>query len=68
LAYILSGSVLVETIFAWPGMGRLVVQALTTRDYPVVQAVILLGALAVVSANLITDLLYGAVDPRIRYN
>ena len=68
LAYILSGSVLVETIFAWPGMGRLVVQALTTRDYPVVQAVILLGALAVVSANLITDVLYGVVDPRIRYD
>ncbi|HIP99392.1 TPA: ABC transporter permease [Candidatus Bipolaricaulota bacterium] len=67
LAYIFSGSILIETVFAWPGMGRLLVQALTTRDYPVVQAIVLLGAGTVVIANLVTDLLYGAVDPRIRY-
>ncbi|MCK5827020.1 ABC transporter permease, partial [Candidatus Bipolaricaulota bacterium] len=68
LAYLLSGSVLVETIFAWPGLGRLAYQSLANRDYPVVQAIILIGSGAVVMANLLTDLVYGFIDPRIRYD
>ena len=68
LAYLLSGSVLIETIFAWPGLGRLAYQSLGSRDYPVVQAIILIGAVAVVMANLLTDLVYGFIDPRIRYD
>lgn len=68
LAYLLSGSVLVETIFAWPGLGRLAYQSLANRDYPVVQAIILIGSGAVVMANLVTDLVYGFIDPRIRYD
>lgn len=67
LAYILSGSVLIETVFAWPGLGRLVFQSLGNRDYPVVQAIVLLGAVVVIFANLTTDLVYGFIDPRIRY-
>jgi len=68
LAYFLSGAVLTETIFAWPGLGRLAYQSLSSRDYPVVQAIVLIGAVCVVLANLITDLIYGFVDPRIRYD
>jgi len=68
IAYSLSGSVLTETVFAWPGMGRLVVDSLLARDYPVTQACILIGGLVVILANLATDITYGLVDPRIRYD
>jgi len=64
---LLGGAVVVETVFAWPGMGRLVIQAINTRDYPVVQAVVLLLAGGFVVINTAVDLLYGVVDPRIRY-
>lgn len=67
LAYILSGTILIETIFAWPGMGRLSIQALYGRDYPVVQAVVLVGAAMVVVANVVVDIVYAFLDPRIRY-
>lgn len=66
-AYLMSGLVVVESVFAWPGMGRLAAEALFRRDYFVVQATVLLGALMVVLANIVVDLLYGVVDPRIRY-
>jgi len=64
---VLTGAVITETIFAWPGVGRLLVQSITFRDYPLVQGCILLIAAAYVSVNLITDLLYGFLDPRIRF-
>lgn len=64
---LVSGSVIVETIFAWPGVGRLIIQAINVSDFPVVQAAILLTASAVVLANLLTDIAYMFIDPRIRY-
>jgi ABC-type dipeptide/oligopeptide/nickel transport system permease component len=64
---VLTGAVITETIFAWPGIGRLLIQSIGFRDYPLVQGCILLIALTYVGVNLLTDLLYGFVDPRIRY-
>ena len=63
---LLGGAVVTETIFAWPGVGRLAVQSIFARDYPVVQAGVLVLALSFVALNLLVDLLYGALDPRIR--
>ena len=64
---VLTGAVITETIFAWPGVGRLLVQSISARDYPAVQGCILLIALTYVSMNLFIDVLYGFLDPRIRY-
>jgi ABC-type dipeptide/oligopeptide/nickel transport system permease component len=64
---VLTGAVITETIFAWPGIGRLLIQSIGFRDYPLVQGCILLIALTYVSVNLLTDLAYGLLDPRIRY-
>jgi peptide/nickel transport system permease protein len=63
---LLAGSIIVETIFAWPGLGRLLVQAIGARDYPLVQGCVLTIALTYVAINLITDLTYAAIDPRLR--
>jgi peptide/nickel transport system permease protein len=63
---VLTGAVITETIFAWPGIGRLLIQSIGFRDYPLVQGCILLIAVTYVSVNLITDILYGVLDPRIR--
>jgi peptide/nickel transport system permease protein len=63
---LLGGAVVTETIFAWPGVGRLAVQSIFVRDYPVVQAGVFVLALTFVAINLIVDLLYGYLDPRIR--
>jgi peptide/nickel transport system permease protein/oligopeptide transport system permease protein len=65
---LLSGAVLTETVFAWPGVGRLMVDSISARDYPVVQGAVLLLALAFVVINLVVDLLYGVVNPRIQYD
>jgi peptide/nickel transport system permease protein len=65
-ANLLGGAVITETIFAWPGIGLLTVQAIAARDFPIIQAVVLLASVIFISANLLTDLLYGVVDPRIR--
>jgi glutathione transport system permease protein len=65
LGHLLAGSVVVEVVFAWPGLGRLTVDSLLVRDLPVVQIAILFFALAILVVNLITDLLYVVVDPRI---
>jgi peptide/nickel transport system permease protein len=65
---LLGGAVITETIFAWPGLGRLAVDAAITRDYPVIMSVTLLVSALVVVSNLVTDLLYGIVDPRITLN
>jgi peptide/nickel transport system permease protein len=67
LGTLLSQAIITETIFAWPGIGRLAVQAIYDRDYPVVEAVVILSALSFVVVNLLVDLTYAALDPRIRY-
>jgi ABC-type dipeptide/oligopeptide/nickel transport system permease component len=64
---VLTGAVITETIFAWPGVGRLLIQSIGFRDYPLVQGCILLIAVTYVTVNLFTDLIYGLLDPRIRY-
>ena len=64
---VLTGAVITETIFAWPGVGRLLIQSIGFRDYPLVQGCILLIAVTYVTVNLLTDLIYGVLDPRIRY-
>jgi peptide/nickel transport system permease protein len=67
LGSVLTGAVITETIFAWPGVGRLLVQSISARDYPAVQGCILLIAVTYVSTNLLVDVAYGFLDPRIRY-
>jgi len=64
---VLTGAVITETVFAWPGIGRLLIQSIGFRDYPLVQGCILLIAVTYVAVNLLTDLLYGVLDPRIRF-
>lgn len=68
LPYLFSGAVLIELIFAWPGMGRIMVDAIFQRDYPLVMATSFMFATIVVIGNLIADVLYAVADPRIRYN
>jgi peptide/nickel transport system permease protein len=63
----LTGAVLTETVYSWPGMGRLFFDALTVRDYPVLMGILLLGAVLIVLGNLIADIVYGVLDPRISY-
>jgi ABC-type dipeptide/oligopeptide/nickel transport system permease component len=67
LGAVLTGAVITETIFAWPGVGRLLIQSISFRDYPLVQGCILLIAVTYVTMNLLTDVVYGFLDPRIRY-
>jgi len=63
---LLAGAVLTETIFSWPGIGKWLIDSIGRRDYPVVQAGILISALTFIAVNLIVDVLYGVVNPRIR--
>ena len=62
----LTGAILVETVFAWPGIGSLFITSITNRDYPVLQGIFLLAAVSVVVINILTDLLYAVLDPRVR--
>src|SRR5690606_934495 len=64
---LLGGAILTETIFSWPGIGRYIFEAIGTRDYPVIQSGILVIAFIFVIINLIVDLLYSYIDPRIKY-
>jgi peptide/nickel transport system permease protein len=66
MGHLLGGAVVIETVFAWPGMGRMAVNAISGRDYPVVQAVVLMLVAAFVLLNLGADLMYGYLDPRLR--
>jgi peptide/nickel transport system permease protein len=66
ISNLLAGAVIVETVFAWPGLGQLTVQSIFARDFLVVQGVVMLGALVTIGFNLAADLLYSAIDPRIR--
>ena len=65
--FLLGGTVIIETVFAWPGVGRLVVQAIFNRDYPLVQAVVLVLAVIFIAVNFIVDMLYMYLDPQISY-
>ena len=67
LGHLFGGAIIVEVLFAIPGLGRLAVDSIFNKDFPLVQGVVLLIALAVLSMNLIVDVLYSYVDPRIRY-
>src|SRR2546428_758129 len=66
LGFMLSGALIIETVFAWPGMGRLIVQAVPGRDFPVIQAGVFIFALVFVAINLLVDVLYTVADPRVR--
>lgn len=67
LAYIVTGSALVETVFGWPGMGRLMLDAIMRRDYPLLMTIYLMLSVAIATMMIITDLVYAYIDPRIRY-
>ena len=67
LAGLFGGAVITETIFAWPGIGRMFIQAMYARDYPLLMGILLLGSVMVVLFNLLADIVYGVLDPRIRY-
>jgi ABC-type dipeptide/oligopeptide/nickel transport system permease component len=66
-ALLVTGAIVTETVFAWPGVGRLTYEAVIFRDYPLLQAVILLKAIIVLGVNLAVDILYAYLDPRVRY-
>lgn len=66
IANLLAGAVIVETVFAWPGLGQLAVQSIAARDFPIVQSIVLLSAFVSIALNLAADILYSVVDPRIR--
>jgi peptide/nickel transport system permease protein len=68
LPFLLGGAVLIERVFSWPGMGSLAVEAITARDYPVILATSMMAAILVVLGNLLADILYAAVDPRVSYD
>ena len=63
---LIAGSALIETVFSWPGVGRLLFDSISKRDYPVMTAILMMVSITVVSANLLTDLVYAALDPRVR--
>ena len=67
LVLMVNVAVVVETVFAWPGVGRLLYEGIAFRDFPVVQATVLLGGVMIVTVNLVVDVLYAMIDPRIRY-
>jgi peptide/nickel transport system permease protein len=67
LVIMVNVAVVVETVFAWPGVGRLLYEGIAFRDFPVVQATVLLGGVMIVVVNLVVDILYAVIDPRIRY-
>ena len=67
LGYLMGGSILVETVFSWPGVGKWLSEAISRRDYPVLQGGTLLLGVVVMSVNLVVDLLYGLINPRIRH-
>lgn len=68
LAGLIAGSILIERVFAIPGVGRMAIDAMNSRDYPVIQAIVLMSTVAIVLANLVTDVTYAYLDPRIRYD
>ena len=67
LAHLLGGAVITETIFAWPGVGRLIVSAIYARDYPIVQAGVFVVAVGYTAINLLIDVLYAYLNPKVRF-
>jgi peptide/nickel transport system permease protein len=67
VGHLLAGTVVIEVVFGWPGIGRLLLTAMQTRDHPLLMGLFLMVAFTVVIANLLTDLVYGWLDPRIQY-
>ena len=68
LPYLVTGAVFVETIFSWPGMGRLYYQSALQRDYPMLMAILVISGALMILSNLAADVMYGLLDPRIRYD
>ena len=66
--YMLGGSVLIENVFSWPGLGKLAFESISIRDFPLVQAIAVFGSLVVIALNLLVDLAYPLFDPRIGYD
>jgi peptide/nickel transport system permease protein len=66
VGFILGGAVIVEQVFSWPGLGQLTYAAISGSDYPVIQAIFLLSSAAVIFFNLLADILYGYLDPRVK--
>jgi ABC-type dipeptide/oligopeptide/nickel transport system permease component len=66
LGFLIGGTVIIESVFAWPGLGNLLVEAIFTRDYPVIQAGVLVTAVFLIFLNLAVDMLFGVIDPRVR--
>jgi peptide/nickel transport system permease protein len=67
LASLFSGAVVTETVFAWPGMGSLLIQSVSSVDYPTLLAILMVSSFTIITCNLIADVLYGFLDPRIVY-
>ena len=65
---LVGGAVFIESIFSWPGLGRLYLEGIEARDYPLIMGMTLILAVVILLANLVTDIAYGLVDPRIRYD
>jgi ABC-type dipeptide/oligopeptide/nickel transport system permease component len=65
LGFLLAGATVIETIFVWPGVGKLLVDAISARDYPMIEGFVLYAGVAFVVLNLVVDVLYAAIDPRI---
>lgn len=68
LGFLLSGAVIIEQVFSWPGLGRLAVNAVSQRDYPLVMGTVVLGAMLYILGNLISDVIYSFIDPRVRFD
>jgi peptide/nickel transport system permease protein len=66
LGFVIAGALQVETVFSWPGLGRLMYDALQNRDYPLLQGIFFITSMCTIGANLISDLLYGYLDPRVK--
>ena len=67
LVIMMNAAVVVESVFAWPGIGRLLYEGISNRDFPLVQTTVLMGGVMIVVVNLLVDILYAYIDPRIRY-
>jgi peptide/nickel transport system permease protein len=68
IAFIIGGAIITESIFAWPGLGRLYIQAIQTIDYPLVMAIVMVIGIGIIIMNIVADVLYGVMDPRVRYD
>jgi peptide/nickel transport system permease protein len=68
LPFLFSGAIVTETIFAWPGMGRQLIESVGHTDYPVLMGILLIASVFVVAANLLADIIYAVVDPRVKYD